>query len=247
MKRLDERSEQRDMRPRRISARSAGQAAIAITVALLGFLLAVQLRAQEGLADRLAIEREEDLGRLLGQLTTRSDELLADIVDLQARLDQSSSSAEQASALLESVRQEVASLQVLLGIVPVQGEGIVMTVQDRTDALGPGVFLDIIQELRDAGAEAVEINGVRVVARTAFTGFEGSISVGSTRVHAPYIIKAIGAASTLAQAMRIPSGVIDAVTAHEGAEVRIEERSSVSILSVGDPPAFEHARPRPRR
>lgn len=228
-------------------ARSAGQAAIAIAVALLGFLLAIQLRSQEDLAGRLAVEREADLGQLLSQLTSRSDQLLADIVDLQARLGQSTDSAEQAEALLESARLEFGSLQVLLGIVPVEGEGITMTVEDPERTLGPDVLLDTVQELRDAGAEAIDISGVRVVARTAFTGHGGDLSVGGIRVAAPYVIKAIGASPTLAEAMRIPGGVVDAITSLPGASVRIEERSSVSILSVAPAPTFTHARPQPRR
>jgi len=232
---------------RRVSARQAGQAAIALTVALLGFLLAVQLRAQEGLADRLAIEREEDLGQLLGQLTSRSDQLLADIVDLQARLGQTTDSAEQAEALIAGARQELSALQVLLGIVPVQGSGIVMTVEDPFVAVGPDVLLDAVQELRDAGAEAIEISGIRIVSRTAFAGVEGALRVGDRDLRPPYIVKAIGSSTTLAEAMRIPGGVVDAIAAQEGAKVRIEERSSVSISSVSSPPTFSYAQPRPRR
>ncbi|HEX9713265.1 MAG TPA: DUF881 domain-containing protein [Actinomycetota bacterium] len=232
---------------RRFGPRPAGQAAIAVAVALLGFLLAIQLRSQEDLADRLAIEREADLGQLLSQLTSRSDQLLADIVDLQARLSQSTGSAEQAKALLESARAELGSLQVLLGIVPVEGEGIVMTLEDPEHTLGPDVLLDIVQELRDAGAEAIDISGLRVVARTAFTGHSGDLAVGGTRVSAPYVIKAIGASPTLAEAMRIPGGVVDAITSLPGASVRIEERSSVSILSVAPAPTFSYAQPQPRR
>lgn len=242
-----------DVRPRQGRAlrpsvrRSAGQAAIAVTVALLGFLLAIQLRSQEGLTDRLSIERESDLGQLLSQLTTRSDRLLGDIIDLQARLSASTGSAEQQRALLQGARQEVQALQILMGVIPVEGQGITMTIEDPLGTVGPDVLLDIVQELRDAGAEAIEVGGVRVVARTPFTGGDGDVRVGTTRLSPPVLIKAIGASTTLAEAMRIPGGVADNVATHEGASVRIQERPSVSILSVSPPPTFRHARPRPRR
>jgi len=231
----------------RPGVRSAGQVAIALTIALLGFLLAIQLRSQQNLTERLAIERESDLGQLLGELTGRSDQLLADIIDLQERLSGATGSAQQQQALLAGARGELRALQILLGIVPVEGEGIVMTIQDPRGTVGPDAVLDIVQELRDAGAEAIDIGGVRVVAGTPFTGIEGAVVVGSTTLQPPVTITAIGPAATLAQAMRIPGGVVDAVATRDGASVRILERSSVSIHSVSPPPTFRHARPRPRR
>lgn len=224
-----------------------GHVAIAVTVALLGFLLAIQLRSQQGLADRLAVEREEDLGQILTELTARSDRLLEEIVDLRVRLAQTSGSEERERALVDAAREQLRALQVLLGVVPVRGPGIAMTVADPESTVGPDVLLDAVQELRDAGAEAIEVNGVRVVVSTAFSGEPGALTAGGSRLTAPYAIEAIGAPTVLAEAMRIPGGVVDALAARQGASVRIEEGSSVSILSVSTLPAFRHATPSPRR
>ena len=231
----------------RLRARSGGQLAIAGTVALLGFLLAIQLRAQEGLADRLAIEEESDLGRILTDLQARSDELLEQIGDLRVRLAESSGSAAQEQALIANARAELDALQILLGIVPVRGPGVLIAIADPRGTVGPEVLLDAVQELRDAGAEAIEIAGVRVVAQTAFTGTEGALRVDGTAVRAPILIKAIGEPGTLAEAMRIPGGTVDAIGARAGATVRISERGSISILQISEPPAFNEGRPRPRR
>jgi len=224
-----------------------GQVAIALTLALLGFLLATQLRAQQGLTQRLQIERESDLGEILTKLTDRSDQLSSEILDLQARLAQTSGSQAQRDVLLADARRQLQALQILLGLQPVHGPGIEMTFLDPRTTLGPEVLLDAVEELRDAGAEAIEVNGVRIVASTAFTGVAGGIVVGPTAVRAPYVVRAIGAASTLAEAMRIPGGVVDSLAAHSGASVRISEAGSVSILSVSVMPKFVHARPRARR
>jgi uncharacterized protein YlxW (UPF0749 family) len=58
---------------------------------------------------------------------------------------------------------------------------------------------------------------------------------------------AIGPASTLAEGMRIPGGVVDSLAADPGASVRITEEGSVSILHVSALPRFVHARPKTRR
>ncbi|HVL33058.1 MAG TPA: DUF881 domain-containing protein [Actinomycetota bacterium] len=228
-------------------SRAVGQVAIAVTVFLLGFLLAVQLRTQEGLADRLAIERESDLGQILTELTSRSDRLLEEIVDLRVKLAQTSGSEAQERALIESAREQLEALRILLGIVPARGPGIEMTIADPQGTVGPDVLLDAIQELRDAGAEAIQINDVRVVASTSVGGVGGALTLGGIAIRAPYGVRAIGSASTLAEGMRIPSGVVDALGAREGASVRITERSTVSILSVTTVRQFEIGRPSRRR
>lgn len=230
--------------PSERAVRSAGQVAIALTVALLGFLLAIQLRAQEGLADRLAIESESDLGRILGELQTRSDQLVEEIVNLRVRLEESTGSAAQERLLLESARAELRSLEMLLGIVPVRGPGIVIVIADEKGTVGPEVVLDAVQELRDAGAEAIEVGGVRVVASTSFTGRDGAIQVDHRTVRFPLEIRAIGEPDTLLSAMQIPGGVEDAIATRPGATVRTEKRDAVSIASVAKRPRFDVARPR---
>jgi uncharacterized protein YlxW (UPF0749 family) len=228
-------------------SRPRGQIAIALTLALLGFLLATQLRAQQGLTQRLSIERESDLGQILTQLTDRSDQLSSEIVDLRVKLAQASGTQAQQHALIDDARQQLQALQILLGLVPVKGPGIDMVFSDPQGTVGPDVLLDTVQELRDAGAEAIEISGVRIVASTSFTGSPRAILVNSQPVRAPYEIKAIGPASTLAEAMRIPGGVVDSIAAHAGASVRISEEGSISIQHVSALQEFVHARPTTRR
>ena len=228
-------------------ARPGGQVVIAVALALLGFLLATQFRAQRGLTDRLAIERESDLGQILTELTARNDRLLEGIVDLRVRLAQTSGSEDQQRALAADARAQIEALEILLGVTPVTGRGVAVVVSDPKASIGPDVLLDTIQELRDAGAEAIDVNGIRVVASTAFGGREGAVIVGGHAVQAPFSITAIGMPSTLAEAMRIPGGVADTISARDGASVRVEERSSVSIASVHQRPTFVFAKPVPRR
>ena len=228
-------------------SRTGGQIAIALTLALLGFLLATQLRSQQGLTQRLSIEKESDLAQILTELTDRSDQLSSEIVDLRVKVAQATGTQAQQRALVADARQQLDAVQILLGLVPVKGPGIVMTFNDPQTTLGPDVLLDAVQELRDAGAEAIQISGVRIVASTAFTGTPGAIRIGGTSVSRPYEVTAIGPASTLAEAMRIPGGVVDSLAADQGASVRITEEGSVIILHVSALPQFVHARPKTRR
>jgi uncharacterized protein YlxW (UPF0749 family) len=227
--------------------RSAGQIAIAITVALLGFLLVVQLQANKGLTQRLSIEREQDLGQILGELQERSDRTQQELVDLQIKLAQATGSKERQRALESDAREQLLSLQILLGVTAVKGSGIEMTIEDPLSTVGPDVILDAIEELRDAGAESIQLGPVRVVASTAFAGSPGAVTAAGRSIARPYRILAIGDSSTLAEAMRIPGGVVDTLHSREGASVRINEERSVRIEAVSPAPTFRYARPRSRR
>jgi uncharacterized protein YlxW (UPF0749 family) len=227
--------------------RSAGQIAIALTVALLGFLLATQLRAQQGLAQRLQIERESDLGQILSELTARNDQLVEELGDLRVRLATAAGSGEQERALEEAARTQLRTLQILLGIVPTSGQGITLTIADPQGTVGPDLVLDAIEELRDAGAEAIDVDGVRIVASSAFAGRTGAVTADGRVLKSPYVVTAIGASATLAEAMKIPGGVIDAITARDGASVRVTRARTLKIASVKSAPTFTYARPVPRR
>jgi uncharacterized protein YlxW (UPF0749 family) len=233
--------------PPTVASRWRGQAAIAVAVALVGFLLAVQLRTQQSLGQRLGVEREADLAQLLSDLGQRSDQVLEQIVDLRVRLATQAGSAQQERVLLENARGQLAGLEVLLGLVPVRGPGVVLTITDPQGTVGPEVLLDAVQELRDAGAEAIDIDGRRVVAQTAVAGEAGGLVVGGRRVRAPYRVVAIGDPETLAEAMRIPGGVVDAVTSRPGAAVRVVESRLLRISSLHAPPRLTYARPVQRR
>lgn len=221
-----------------------GAIALALAVALLGFLLATQFRARQTLAGRLEAEREEDLAQLLGDLQAQSDELIEEVVSLRVQLASATTSRDRDRLLLENASRELANLRLLLGVVPATGQGIEVVITDPERSVGPDVLVDAIQELRDAGAEAIDVNGFRVVAQTSFSGTPGALRVDrSTRISAPYRIKAIGGAQTLAEAMRIPGGVVDVVEAQPGAAARITEQARLTIASLRRAPAFSYATP----
>ena len=106
------------------------------------------------------------------------------------------------------------------------------------------LLLDTLQELRDAGAEAIEINSIRVVASTFFTDGEGSISISGTEVSAPYVVTAIGDGSTLASAMEIPGGVTNSVRS-VGGEAGVETKDEVTVSALRSVSQPQYARPVP--
>ena len=135
---------------------------------------------------------------------------------------------------LQEAQQRADDLRVLAGTTPVRGPGIRLRV-DGENAFFASDLLNTVQELRDAGAEAIEVNGRRVVVNTWFDDAQDGISVSGSVVRAPFEILAIGGSATMATAMRIPGGVVDTVESQDGSVV-ITELDTVDITATAELP-----------
>lgn len=203
----------------------------------LGFAIAAQVRqtALEGLANL----REDELVRILDNVTQENSRLSDEIRDLEQTRSQLAAGAtsEEARAAAQA---RLDSIQVLSGTVAATGPGVVITITDPERRVTAALLLDTLQELRDAGAEAVEINGVRVVSSTFFTDVDGGVTVSDQRIQPPYVILAIGDPPTMAAAMDIPGGVRESVR-RLNAEAEIAQRDNLDITSLHTPRPSQYA------
>lgn len=217
--------------------------AVALLCGLLGFLLVAQVRATESLGERLEAEREEDLARILAELGAQADRLQSELTELRITLLEFENTAEREELALRSLQRRYDDLRILIGMVPVEGEGIVLTVADPARALTQDLLVDTVQELRDAGAEAIAVNGVRLVASSAFTTRNERILLDGRPLVPPYRITAIGPAETIAKALAIPGGAIDTLQLQPGVVATVEERAEVVIPAVSEPRPFVFGQP----
>jgi uncharacterized protein YlxW (UPF0749 family) len=215
----------------------------AILLGLLGFAVAVQFRTTQ--AQGLDALRQSDLVRILDDTTTRADRLRAESEELERTREQLASGTDQSRAAIEEAHKRAEVLGILAGTVPAQGPGIVMTVADTGGKVQPDALLDAVEELRDAGAEAIQIGGVRVVASTYFTDAVGEghgVVVDGVGVKPPYRIVAIGDPQTMAAALEIPGGVSESFR-QAGVEPSIAQRDQVEVLALRAPAKPQYARP----
>jgi uncharacterized protein YlxW (UPF0749 family) len=231
--------------------------AVATLVGILGFAAAVQVRSaqDEGV---LASARQEDLVQILDDLTNRSSRLRQEVSTLTATQDRLTSGSGRDDAAVTEARRRAQVLGVLAGTVPARGPGVLVTVSDPDRKITADVLLDALEEMRDSGAEAVQLEGsvdptsdaaapnqtVRVVAGTAFvdTGRDGEVEVGGTVLEAPYRFAVIGDPATISAALAIPGGVVDNVEQRGGhAVVARRESVLVGALRALDRPRY--ARP----
>lgn len=221
---------------------SRGQAVVAVLVALLAFAAVTQARLT-GRDDTYSNLRESELIQTLNGLQAASRKAERDITDLESTRDRLRSSTQRRTVALEQARQQLETLGVLAGTVPASGPGLRITVDDPRGQLSLNHLLDGVEELRNAGVEAMEINDkVRVVADTSFEDDPDGIRVDGQLLKPPYVIDAIGNPTTLAGAMNFDGGFIDDVQLDDG-NVTVKKSDRVRVTVTRQPSQPRYAEP----
>jgi uncharacterized protein YlxW (UPF0749 family) len=212
-----------------------------LLLALLGFALAASVHSQHTVS-QLAAARPDDLVRILDDLDSRSLRLRAQIADLERTREQLGGTGSDAAALAEA-RKRTQDLGILAGTIAAQGPGIEVTITDPQRAVAADVFVDVIEELRDAGAETLELAGVRLGATSWVADTGGGLSVDGHAVSSPYVIRAIGDPATMEKALEIPGGIVDTVEGRSGAAINIRRATTVTVKSLRPLPSPGYAGP----
>jgi uncharacterized protein YlxW (UPF0749 family) len=224
-----------------LQGRHGSAALIGVLTLLLGFAIAVQVRAHSS-NDALSGLREEDLIGILDNQDARADKLRQQISDLENNLAQLRNSSNRAAAARRQALEQSRALGILLGTLPAVGPGVVVTVNDPTGTLTGEDLLDVVEELRGAGAEAIQFGSVRVTTSTSFEGTGGTVTVDGTEMPSPYRVTAIGDPKTLDTALNIPGGVAATVRA-AGGELSVQELHQVHITQTRTLPKPKYAEP----
>jgi uncharacterized protein YlxW (UPF0749 family) len=235
--------------------------AVALLLAVLGFAAVVQVRSTQE-DGPLATARQEDLVQILDELANRNDRLRDEVDALEQARAELTSGGDQSQAALDEARRRAQLLGILAGTVPAQGPGLLLTITDPDGRITADVLLDALEELRAAGAEAVQLEGpvdlsvdgaeasvgdsVRVVVSTSLVdGGDGGVRVDGRALYPPYRFVVVGEPSTLASAVAIPGGVVDNVE-QRGGRVLVEERDEVVVGALQTLEEPRYARPAPQ-
>ncbi len=222
--------------------RSRSSVVVALLAVLLGVAMSTQIRQtrEQGLESL----RQEELVAVLDTVTQRSgrlDEEISRLTTERLRLEQSAGGPEAQQA----AQARIDALAVLAGTARATGPGVQIVITDPQGTVGAPTLLDAVQELRDAGAEAIQIDEVRIVASSFVTeDAKGAVSVDGVALSSPITIIAIGDPQTLASAMDIPGGVVASIRGL-GASVRVTQDRSVRVDALHAPASPRYARPEP--
>jgi uncharacterized protein YlxW (UPF0749 family) len=212
---------------------------------VLGIAIVTQVR-QTRSGDSLDTARPADLLVLLDSLRQREATLNGEVTDLQNTLNSLQASGNTDQAAIQSAQARLAALSILVGAVGATGPGLTITIEDPGPGVSPEVMLDVINELRAAGAEAIEVNGghqsVRVGVDTWVVGTPGSLTIDTKALSPPYSILAIGDPPTLAAAMNIPGGAEDSIK-RVGGKMTVQQSDRVDVTTLRQPKAHQYAQP----
>ncbi|WP_329141736.1 DUF881 domain-containing protein [Streptomyces sp. NBC_00670] len=204
------------------------QLIVALLLFGLGFGLAVQVASNSDSDSALRGARQEDLVRILDELDDRTQRLEDEKQGLEDQRTELENSSDQAEEARKQTAEKEKQLGILAGTVAAQGPGITMTIEDTKGTVEADMLLDAIQELRAAGAEAIQVDDVRVVADTYLSDSGKGIAVDGNKINGPYRFKVIGKPQDLEPALNIPGGVVQTLE-KEQATVTVERSTKIVV------------------
>jgi len=217
------------------------QLTIAAVAFVLGLLVVVQLRTQASGAAFAGLSSQE-LTVLVANLNDRNDELRGEIATLERELTTLTANTQRGEASVDELRADLRRVRLYAGIDPATGPGVVITIRGPID--GTGVE-DLVNELRNAGAEAMAVDTVRLVPGVVTVGAAGSVAVDGVPLADPFELTAIGAPDKLTGSLTRSGGIIAQLAATQP-DILVE----VTPLDRVDVPATDrqlvpsHAHPR---
>ncbi|CAN5544124.1 DUF881 domain-containing protein [soil metagenome] len=242
---MTENPDQAPERPRRTRSQLTFGALAALLCLVLGVAIATQVRQTES-GDALDSARPADLLVLLDSLQQREAALNTEVAELQRTLASLQASGSSDAAAIDNAKARLAALSILIGTVGATGPGVTITITDPADGVAPETMLDVINELRAAGAEAIEIaagnQAVRVGVDTWVVGSAGALAVDGLTLAPPYSVLAIGDPPTLAAAMNIPGGAVDSVE-RVGGTMTVQQSARVDVTTLRQPKPRQYAQP----
>jgi uncharacterized protein YlxW (UPF0749 family) len=221
-----------------------GQILAAVILLVVGAAGVMQIRINAA-GDTYASARREDLIQLLDGLSAESRRLEGEIAQLQQTRSNLQSGADTQRVAREEAEKHFSELSILAGTAPAEGPGIRMRIADPKAAVDAGVLLDAVEEMRDAGAEVIEVNNtIRIVGSTWFGSDARGLVIDGKPVSRPITFEVIGEPHSLEEAARFRGGIVSEITGPKiGGQVQIEPQSRVVIESLHAASENQYARP----
>lgn len=231
----------RPPRARRGSNRAKILTSVLMTLlcALLGFGYVTQLQNSQSSYSTLS---EDELVRLLDETSKQIDNLESQKSQLSEQLKSIQSAADKQKEVERVAKENEESSGILSGRLPAQGKGVIITIGQKDKHIPASTMFTLIEELRNAGAEVIEFDNVRVVTSTSLLDTENGLNCSGQNVEPPYVIKAIGDPSSLQNAVQIAGGVGSQLRVKYEAGVSVKQSDDVQIDSVRQSTDYKYAK-----
>ena len=209
--------------------------------ALLGFGYMTQINSGPSIYETMS---EDELVRLINETSTQAQNLEQRKNQLSQQLSSLKAAADQRAQAQRIANQNKETSGIISGRLPAQGKGVMITIGKGKDKdIDASTMFTLIEELRNAGAEVIAINDVRVVTSTSIWADEdGSLECDGIPLTAPYKVRAIGNPSDLQNAVNIAGGIGSRLKIMYGAKVTVKQSDSVQIDATREPSTNNYAK-----
>ncbi|MEW6171457.1 MAG: DUF881 domain-containing protein [Bacillota bacterium] len=220
---------------------------IALVALVLGFMITLQFRTTNRAAEPVVpFDRANELAVELRALAKERAGLEAEANDLERKLSRTRLGYTQAEEILKAELHDAA---VKAGMTAVEGPGVRVIITNTSERTAPGTIftfrdedlLKLVNELRAAGAEALSINGQRLISKSEIRLAGSFIIVNTQKITAPYEILAIGDSPALRSSLEISGGLVETLR-DWGMNVTIEPRNKVVIPAYKGSLRYEFAK-----
>lgn len=227
---------------------------IALICFILGMMLVAQFRSVQINGGAItSLQRTQDLTSMLKDTMNERDMLKKEVADLRNRLSEYENSASKENGLTDAMKKELEKARMIAGLLEGTGPGVVLTLDDSDIPQQPGEdpnlflihdedLLKVVNELFAAGAEAVSINGQRIIANSEIRCVGPTIIVNSVRLAPPFIIQAIGDPDILDSSLKMRGGIIESLQVF-GIQVNIKKQDKIDMPAYNGPIQFKYFEP----
>jgi len=192
---------------------------------LIGLLLVGQLRSQARPTEISSLSAQ-DLSTLIETLSNRNRELRSGLSDVREQLREYQLAEPQGQSALEVSREDLRRIAAFSGQTAVIGQGLSLRVNGELDPISVN---DLLNELRNAGAEAIAVDQIRITARSVCVLGAGTLEIDSTQIGRSFTIRAVGDPDGLLTALQRPGGIISQLKLFVNATIDATPSQSVEI------------------
>lgn len=231
------------------------KASIAIVLSILAFVITWQLksvRLNQGQGTISGL-RSAELQNLYQKEKEKNEALWSDYLRISNDLERYKEAANDTNATTKLLKEQLDNAEILSGLKEVTGKGVIVKMNDSKFATGSegndnlyvlhdADILLVINELRDAGAEAISINGERLTALSEIRCVGSVISINNVRIATPFIINAIGDSDTLESALLFRGGIVSELAGY-GFEFDIKKSENITVPAYKGAISFKYATP----
>ncbi len=227
---------------------------LAVTLVILTALVVVQFKSVQNnyLAGLIPSKRSEKITEEIKVLKEDKVRLMEELANRQAELDSIMSNASSESKLIDNLQTNIENYKMILGLTDVVGEGVYIRIDNGIVETGAEQIADIVEhsylinsivnELNAAGAEAIAVNGQRIVAGTAIRKVGNEIVVNGQKIVPPITISAIGDKNVLYSAVGARFQIVESLR-NSGYQVELERRDEVVLKKFEEVINWRYAKP----